>query len=682
MKKKILFSFSFLIFISLFSVISAIPTQKAFFYDFYQQPFSFENFNLDYYFDNYDSIAISTSDVNCISNCDMDITKGEYEVGEGESIWFNISGDLGNPIFLSQATGNTLNLRIANNFNTDYLINDLNITFCDGGDCISKIYNFYLGGFYEIYDKTDLTYLTGSNVVILKNNVDAETTSIQQSNFSGIFDGLGYDISNLRGAIDTLSGTFKNLIISDYYRSVYLTSNWNVYFIGTIGASGVLDNVLITNGTIKSIANSYTYPTYTKRNSHTAFIINNYGTINQLGIEGDIILDTTDDACYRYSGGISYKNFGLINNSYSKVDTTSLNLDGDVQEAGFVRNNTGTIQNSYFVGTGDLEVTWKPFAEADSGSDLSNFFDYEIAGTQISAMGTYKTTSEMKDIDLYLLANWNIQYKEIFNLENDWLINDGLDYPQLPLDTPLEFLPEPPESACPYPIFYLQTMDETLSPYTITSWGVINLNAFYDNYTTVNLKYFDNDTNTTINYSKSFSGSTYSETCKTGTIETCLQYYPANPPTIPNAYMNLRIERIGESFDGYLNLTFTNLCGSRYDFFLLDATSDIPQDEIPASLFKNIVDTITSLFPDHSTLNFAQKSAYVLVFMGIITIILLLATGSFKETMPPIMAYILGAINFLIFSFFISIKYVSVGVLVLTALIAIGVSYFRFKGGS
>lgn len=59
--------------------------------------------------------------------------------------------------------------------------------------------------------------------------------------------------------------------------------------------------------------------------------------------------------------------------------------------------------------------------------DISNYFDYEVAGTQDTAMATPKTTEEMKNIDTYI--GWDFVSKWTFTDDNSYpsLINNPED---------------------------------------------------------------------------------------------------------------------------------------------------------------------------------------------------------------------------------------------------------------
>lgn len=670
----------------LISSVSAVaPLQKKIMNDFYEDLGSWSNILISDYFENWNKIIVSTSDPNCVSaNCT--ITRYRSDTSPtGYGIWIEYPAVSGKYIRLTLWYSSPNDIRLETiNFGMDniYLWDDINISICQDDDCISNIYNFYNEGFYRISNAGELSYFSGSNIAILMNDITGGAFSA--GNFSGLFDGRGFTLNDLNSyesynsPINTLSGTIKNLRVDGWSKIVSGGSPYYIRrasFIDTISGTGIIKNSYIKDAYVETYTGQESYMT----GKNAILAINNYGTISNVYVNGTSYLDGGFwTSVSRSSGGLVLNNYGLIENSYADVITSS-QYGGNVQMSGFVNSDVGgTIQYCHSIGN-------KRFATLSNGTtDTANFFDYELAGTQTSAIGTPKTTIQMKTLQMYINAGWNIIASYDWDMNYDWFIQDVIDYPRIGV---LEYYyagEEPEEPECPLPIFYPPAIDETLSPFRVsgTSFGSVNFDAFYENYTSISLSYYDTLLNQTISYTKYTTPPSYSEECRDGVIDTCLKYFPANPPEVPREYITLRITSNAYNFTGTLNFTITNLCGSRYDSLIVITSEYIPPDEVPASLFKNLIVSITSLFPNHEDLNFAEKSAYVLITMTIITIILLFATGSFKEKLSPLMMYVIGILNFMIFSFFIAIKYVSIGVLILTALLAIGVSYFRFRGGA
>jgi len=94
------------------------------------------------------------------------------------------------------------------------------------------------------------------------------------------------------------------------------------------------------------------------------------------------------------------------------------------------------------------------------------------------------------------------------------------------------------------------------------------------------------------------------------------------------------------------------------------------------------INPILSLFPNSTTITSTQKYTYVVITMLLIALILLLGVGSIIKSVPSPLIYVTLVIELALFVFFISIGYISVGLLIMLALIggAVGFIMVKLKG--
>jgi hypothetical protein len=128
-------------------------------------------------------------------------------------------------------------------------------------------------------------------------------------------------------------------------------------------------------------------------------------------------------------------NAGSVSNSY-----TSGAVSGEYSVGGLVGTNIGTVSNCYST----ANVTGGTFGVGGlvgsngvikySGRVTNCFWDVETSGQATSAAGTGKTTAEMKDIDTFTDAGWNIiavANAATRDTSYTWNIVDGVTYPFL-----------------------------------------------------------------------------------------------------------------------------------------------------------------------------------------------------------------------------------------------------------
>jgi hypothetical protein len=154
-----------------------------------------------------------------------------------------------------------------------------------------------------------------------------------------------------------------------------------------------------------------------------------------------------------------YSNPGTVTNSYSTGTVTGEddvgglvggngdesivsdshatgNVNGDRRAGGLVGTNVGSVGDSYSTGkvTGEDHVGGLVGENQIDGVVSNSFWDTETSGQATSAGGTGKTTAEMKDIDTFSRAGWNIRAVANPSTRNPsyiWNIVNGVTYPFL-----------------------------------------------------------------------------------------------------------------------------------------------------------------------------------------------------------------------------------------------------------
>jgi hypothetical protein len=240
--------------------------------------------------------------------------------------------------------------------------------------------------------------------------------------FIGIFDGQGYEISDLfidRPEEDYV-GLFRRVIGGGVVRNV-----------------GVV-NVAVTGGNFTgglvgwnygTVSNSYSTGSVTGNSSVGGLVgINNYGcTVDNCYVTGSVsgnsaigglvgantgsIIDSSSAASVTgtiNTGGLVGGNVytGTISNSYSTGNVTgTINTGGLV---GDIAHNS-TISNSYSTGsvTG-FNYTGGLVGKKSGGFVSNSFWDTQTSGQATSASGTGKNTTEMQDIMTFSGAGWDI----------------------------------------------------------------------------------------------------------------------------------------------------------------------------------------------------------------------------------------------------------------------------------
>ncbi len=237
--------------------------------------------------------------------------------------------------------------------------------------------------------------------------------------FVGSFDGQGYEIRDL----------FINR-----------PDEPDVGLFGVVDEGGVIENVgIIANGNVTgngdvgvlvgknegTVSNSYCTGNVTGNLNVGGLVGWNFGgtvtdtysTGNIIGLDnvGGLVGWNTGTASNSYAtggvtgntsvGGLVGKNAGTTSNSYA---TGSVNGTDNIGGLVGKNDSTGTVTNSYSTGnvTGNTHVGG--LMGRNQGTESNSFWDTQTSGQGSSAAGSGKNTTEMKDIDTFSGAGWDI----------------------------------------------------------------------------------------------------------------------------------------------------------------------------------------------------------------------------------------------------------------------------------
>jgi hypothetical protein len=235
--------------------------------------------------------------------------------------------------------------------------------------------------------------------------------------FTGTFDGQGYEIRDL----------FINLANTGY-----------VGLFSIVGEGGRIEDIGLVNVDVTSTAyigglaganlgtvtNSYSIGSVTGDNWVGGLVGFNFeqGTVSNSYSTGQV-------TSVSYAGGLMGGNAGTVSNSHSTSHVTSNQGAG-----GLIAATSGTVSNSYSTGsvTGDDYVGG--LVAYNEGTVSDSFWDTQTSGQSTSDGGTGKTTTEIKNIDTFSGAGWNIiavANVDTRNLYYIWDIVSGVTYPFL-----------------------------------------------------------------------------------------------------------------------------------------------------------------------------------------------------------------------------------------------------------
>jgi len=296
-----------------------------------------------------------------------------------------------------------------------------------------------------------------------------EPIGTQDKPFNGIFDGQGFEISDMFiGRLDTghvglfgfvsEGGVIKNVgvvnayVVGDFCVGGLVGINWgtlsNSYADGTISGSDQVGGLVGGNG--GTVSNSYSTGIVSGdrnagglvgacngpvSNCHFTGSISGESRIGGLigGIGGTTLSNSYSDGSISGSdqiGGLVGYSYGTVSRCYSIGSVTgdsytggligfnremvsdsysSANISGGWLTGGLVGQNRGTVSKSYSVGSvaGDLDVGGLVGRNYE-GTVSNSFWDIQTSSQSTSDGGAGKNTAEMQDIITFSGATWDI----------------------------------------------------------------------------------------------------------------------------------------------------------------------------------------------------------------------------------------------------------------------------------
>jgi hypothetical protein len=336
-------------------------------------------------------------------------------------------------------------------------------------------------GYYVVNDVTDFKELLafGQDDTLrfrLTNDLDlAGEPNFYIPYLAGEFDGNGHKISNLSFNFSFVSkvGLFGQLA-SDGTAHDMAAENINITARSHVGG------LVGWNG--GDVSDSYSTGSVTGDEDVGGLVGINYGAVSNSCSTGNVMGDedvgglvgqnhrgnvsnsySTDNVTGREAVGglVGVNYFGIVSNSYSggsvaggyvvgglvganAGDVSDCYCTGSVTGEDFIGGLVGTngkgstVSNCY--STGSVTCAGHDCLEVGglvgaNGANVTNsFWDMETSGQSTSDGGTGKTTAEMKNVDTFLDAGWNITTvanSGIRNASYIWNIVDGQTYPFL-----------------------------------------------------------------------------------------------------------------------------------------------------------------------------------------------------------------------------------------------------------
>jgi hypothetical protein len=296
-----------------------------------------------------------------------------------------------------------------------------------------------------------------------------EPIGTQDKPFNGIFDGQGFEISDLFiGRLDTghvglfgfvsENGVIKNVgvvnayVVGEFCVGGVVGINWgtlsNSYSDGTISGSDQVGGLVGGNGGSVSNCHSTGIVSGDRHagglvgacngplsNSHFTGSVSGTSRIGGLagGIGGTTLSNSCSSGSVRGSdqvGGLVGYSYGTVSRCYSTGSVTGdsytggligfnretisdscsiANVTGGWLTGGLVGQNRGAVSRSYSAGAvdGDLDVGGLVGRNYE-GTVSNSFWDTQTSGQSTSDGGTGKTTADMQDIITFSGAMWDI----------------------------------------------------------------------------------------------------------------------------------------------------------------------------------------------------------------------------------------------------------------------------------
>jgi len=369
---------------------------------------------------------------------------------------------------------------------TKHFIQTANIAFVPGD--FESAGDFYYGGagFLPIGGDPNLS---SSFIGTYKGNshtIDGLTINRSTTDFIGMFSAIvGGAVNNLgltnvnitgKSYVGGLAGAIFNTVIDNCYTSGSVSGTEIAaggligYMLGTNTVSNSMSSCAITGGNgafyagfIGHLVAGTVSSCYCTGNiisngdeGNGGFVaFNQGGTINNCYCTGNVKANigvggfaggnsSSISNCYCTgnvegngdAGGFSgsNNNEGSISNCYSLGDVSRLS-GTDTQFGGFcARIEEGTIEYCY--STGDVTIgvgTDKGFVGTEEGTNTytGNFWDSEASNQSTATGATAKDTDAMHTLSTFIVAGWDFVGETVYGTDDDWDIDDGIDYPYL-----------------------------------------------------------------------------------------------------------------------------------------------------------------------------------------------------------------------------------------------------------
>jgi len=339
----------------------------------------------------------------------------------------------------------TLKFRLKNDLDLtsepDFYIPYLAGEFDGSGHKISNLsFNFgfvhTVGLFGRLAPGGKVTDLAAENVNITG---DANVGGLVGTNYEGTISN-SYTTGSVTGAlVGGLVGE-NNGTISDSYSTSSVTGGG---FVG--GLVGINEEGIVSNSYSTGNATGGGFVGGLVGINEEGIVSNSYSTGNTtgdvwvgglVGINGHTVSNSYSTGSVTsggsFVGGLVGENMGTISDSYSTSSVT-----GNSSVGGLVgRNDEGNVSNSYSTGnvTGVTYVGGLIGENEGEGTISNSYWNIETSGQNTSAGGTGLNTTEMKDIDTFSGATWNIIAVTNPGTRNPayiWNIVDDATYPFL-----------------------------------------------------------------------------------------------------------------------------------------------------------------------------------------------------------------------------------------------------------
>jgi len=261
---------------------------------------------------------------------------------------------------------------------------------------VSGTYN--VGGLvgWNNYGTVDSSYSTGSVTGKLTGGGSGGDGSWAVGGLVGWNDHGTVDSSYSTGSVTGDGTTVGGLVGVNYEGTVS-----NSYSTGSVSGVDSVGGLVGGNAPSGTVGSSYSTGSVTGYGDVGGLVGLSLGTVSNSYSTGSV------SGHWGVGGLLGHNDEGTVSNSYSTGSVT-----GDKYVGGLVgwNDHTGTVTNSYSNGSvsGNENVGGLVGYNHPAGTVSYSFWDTETSGQAASAGGTGKNTTEMKNIDTFSGAGWNI----------------------------------------------------------------------------------------------------------------------------------------------------------------------------------------------------------------------------------------------------------------------------------